>query len=143
MEPKFQKGQRVRHPEIAGITEGKIIQTQPSYRIISDSGTKYNFYESDLELCSYVYKVDLNDVKFKATHDSVNHPPHYTSDPSGIECIQVTRYRNFNIGNAIKYLWRQGLKDEVGRDTTDKQIEDLKKAIWYINDEIVRISNKN
>ena len=65
--------------------------------------------------------------------DMVNHPPHYTSDPSGIECIQVTRHRNFNIGNAIKYLWRAGIKDDA------RHIEDLKKAIFYINDEINRL----
>lgn len=66
-------------------------------------------------------------------NDPVNHPSHYCSDNSGIECIQITRWRNFNIGNAIKYLWRAGLKDEA------TQIQDLKKAIWYINDEIERL----
>jgi hypothetical protein len=65
--------------------------------------------------------------------DNVNHPKHFTSDPSGIECIQITRHRNFNIGNAIKYLWRAGLKDET------KHIEDLRKAVWYIEDEIKRL----
>lgn len=71
--------------------------------------------------------------------DMVNHPPHYTSDPSGVECIEVTRHRNFNIGNAIKYLWRAGLK-VVGNDQPlDKQIEDLRKAIFYIEDEIARL----
>lgn len=67
----------------------------------------------------------------------VNHPPHYTSDPSGVECIQITRHRNFNIGNAIKYLWRAGIKDDT------KQIEDLKKAIFYIQDEIERLESFN
>ena len=66
-------------------------------------------------------------------HDSVNYPKHYTSDPSGIECIEITRHRNFNIGNAIKYLWRAGLKD------SGATVEDLRKAIFYINDEINRI----
>jgi hypothetical protein len=65
-------------------------------------------------------------------HDPVQNPVHYTSDPSGIECIQITRHRNFNIGNAIKYLWRAGLKE-------DAKIQDLKKAIWYIEDEIKRL----
>ena len=65
--------------------------------------------------------------------DMVNHPPHYTSDPSGVECIDIVRHRNYNIGNAIKYLWRAGLKNE------DKHIEDLKKAIFYINNEIDRL----
>lgn len=66
-------------------------------------------------------------------NDPVNHPTHYTSDPSGIECITITRHRNFNIGNAIKYLWRAGLKDG------NSDIQDLQKAIWYINDEINRL----
>lgn len=65
--------------------------------------------------------------------DAVNHPAHYTSDPSGIECIEITRHRNFNIGNAFKYLWRSGLKDDA------TEIEDLEKAVWYINDEIARL----
>lgn len=74
--------------------------------------------------------------------DNVNHPQHYTSDPSGIECIQITRHRDFNIGNAIKYLWRAGLKQESSKDIVDKTIEDLEKAIWYINDEINKIKNE-
>lgn len=69
--------------------------------------------------------------------DIVNHPKHYTSDPSGIECIQITRWRNFNIGNAIKYLWRNGLKEN------NSNIQDLKKAVWYINDEIKRLEEIN
>ena len=66
-------------------------------------------------------------------NDNVNSPRHYTADPSGIECIEVTRWRNFNVGNAIKYLWRAGLKDDT------RTIEDLRKATWYINDEINRL----
>lgn len=65
--------------------------------------------------------------------DRVNHPPHYTADPSGVECIAITRHRNFNVGNAIKYLWRAGLKDDA------RHIEDLQKARWYIDDEIERL----
>jgi len=63
--------------------------------------------------------------------DPVNHPPHYTEHPSGIECIQVTEHLSFCVGNAIKYLWRADLKH-------DDAIEDLKKAAWYINREIER-----
>jgi len=69
-------------------------------------------------------------------NDMVNHPKHYTSDPSGVECIEIVRHRNYNIGNAIKYLWRAGLKNE------DKHTEDLRKAIFYIQDEINRIEGK-
>lgn len=74
--------------------------------------------------------------------DMVNNPPHYTSDPSGIECIEVTRHRNFNIGNAIKYLWRAGLKEDASTSAIQKQVEDLEKAIFYIKDEIKRIQGK-
>lgn len=72
--------------------------------------------------------------------DNVNHPAHYNSHPSGIECIEIARHHNFNIGNTIKYLWRAGLKSEEGMEDTDKQVEDLNKAIWYIQDEIKRIT---
>ena len=74
--------------------------------------------------------------------DNVNHPKHYTSDPSGIECIDITRHRNFNIGNAIKYLWRAGLKIDADKSSINKQIEDLEKAVWYIVDEIHRLGGR-
>jgi hypothetical protein len=60
--------------------------------------------------------------------DMVDHPPHYNNHPSGIECITVTEHMTFNIGNAIKYLWRVDEKDDP--------FQDLDKAIWYINREI-------
>lgn len=63
--------------------------------------------------------------------DYVNHPPHYTAHPSGVECITITRHMNFNKGNAVKYIWRAGDKGN--------EIEDLKKAAWYIDDEIARL----
>lgn len=66
-------------------------------------------------------------------HDVVNKPKHYCSHPSGIEAIQVTEHMSFCIGNAIKYLWRADLKNDA--------IEDMKKAIWYINREIERREN--
>jgi len=66
--------------------------------------------------------------------DTVNHPPHYKAHPSGVECIQITEHMNFCLGNAVKYIWRAGLKNDV--------IEDLKKAKWYIEREIaLRESN--
>jgi hypothetical protein len=66
-------------------------------------------------------------------NDNVNHPKHYTSHPSGVECIEITEHLNFCIGNAIKYLWRAGLKSD--------QVEDLRKARWYIDREIARLLN--
>jgi len=63
-------------------------------------------------------------------NDPVNNPKHYTSHPSGIDCIQITEHMGFCLGNAIKYVWRADLKDDA--------IEDLEKAVWYINREIKR-----
>lgn len=60
--------------------------------------------------------------------DPVNHPKHYTSHPSGIEAIQITEWMGFNLGNAMKYIWRADLKADA--------IEDLKKARWYIEREL-------
>lgn len=77
-----------------------------------------------------------------AKKDNVNHPKYYTSDPSGIECIDITRHRNFNVGNAIKYLWRAGLKIDADKSSINKQIEDLEKAVWYIVDEIHRLGGR-
>lgn len=67
--------------------------------------------------------------------DMVNHPVHYTSHPSGVETIEITEHMNFCLGNAIKYIMRSELKG--------KQIEDLKKAAWYINREISRLERMN
>ena len=75
--------------------------------------------------------IDMLDLQVQHLDLQVQHPAHYTSHPSGIEAIQVTRHMNFNLGNAMKYLWRAGLKDNA--------IQDLQKAIFYINDEIERI----
>ena len=66
-------------------------------------------------------------------NDPVNHPKHYTEHPSGIECIEITEHMNFCVGNAIKYIWRSADKG--------KEVEDLRKARWYIDREIARILN--
>lgn len=75
-------------------------------------------------------------------YDPVNHPRHYTSHPSGVECITITRHYCFSIGSAIKYLWRAGLKDEKGMTSREKEIQDLRKAIWYINDRISELEEE-
>lgn len=74
-------------------------------------------------------------------NDNVNHPKWYTQHPSGIECIEITRHYCFSIGNAIKYLWRAGLKVDAGLTDRQKEIEDLNKAIWYIKDRIKQLEN--
>lgn len=63
--------------------------------------------------------------------DSVDHPSHYTSHPSGVECIQVVEHMSFLRGNAIKYLWRADSKGDA--------LEDLRKARWYLDREIANL----
>lgn len=73
---------------------------------------------------------ELQAVYKPVPHDPVNHPSHYTSHPSGVECITVTRHMNFNLGNVMKYIWRADHKDVA--------LQDLEKALFYLRDEIKR-----
>ena len=72
----------------------------------------------------------LDAAKHVPVHDPVNHPSHYVSHPSKVECIQITEHMGFCLGNAIKYIWRADLKADA--------IEDLKKARWYLDREIAK-----
>lgn len=67
--------------------------------------------------------------------EMVNHPKHYNSHPSGVECIDIVEHMSFNLGQVFKYLWRMEHKGAA--------IEDLKKAAWYINREIERLGKAN
>ena len=77
--------------------------------------------------------MSIKEITEAMTRDNINHPAHYNSSPAmcecgrRIECIDVTRHMNFNIGNVIKYLWRAAFKNGL---------EDMKKAQWYLNDAI-------
>lgn len=66
--------------------------------------------------------------------DKIN-PPHYKAHLSGVECIQITEWMNFNLGNAVKYIWRCQEKNNT--------IIDLKKAAWYLNREIERLEKQH
>lgn len=83
-------------------------------------------------------KVEGNKIIYDPTRpltdpDPIN-PSHYKSHPSGIECIQISRHMTFNCGNAIKYIWRH--------DQKGNPVENLEKAIWYLNDEIKRLKGE-
>lgn len=86
-------------------------------------------------ICSHCFDFIMSDKNKPFTEppkcDSVNHPKHYNSNPSGVECIDIIEHLPFCIGNAMKYLWRSGQKGST--------IEDLKKAAWYVNREIERL----
>ena len=72
---------------------------------------------------------------------NVNHPGHYTwlKEVAGIEVIDITRHMSFDLGSALKYILRAGRKHEKGMTDEAKRIEDLKKARWYLDDEIGRL----
>jgi hypothetical protein len=97
--------------------------------------TKAMLEENNMgELKDKVYEESIvEEGKQKILHDPVNHPTHYTSYP-GIEVIQLTRHMNFCKGNACKYIARAEFKGT--------EIQDLEKAIWYLQDEIKRIKDK-
>lgn len=70
--------------------------------------------------------------------DAVN-PSHYKEHPSGVECIQITEHMNFCLGNAVKYIWRAGLKSVKH---AEHPAVDLKKAIWYLQREISNLEKQ-
>ena len=102
--------------------------------------------------CGAVYKTlsdvgprgcaKCGEVVFKTVgeDDAVDHPVHYTSHPSGVEAVDVCEHMTFNAGNAVKYLWRAGLKGNDAEDKRAKHVEDLRKAAWYVNREIERLT---
>lgn len=75
-------------------------------------------------------------VATKKANDLILKAPHYNAHPSGVECIRIVEHYNFNLGNCIKYIWRSGLKDSA------KDLEDLKKARYYLDNEI-QLREKN
>lgn len=105
-----------------------------------------NIIPNKRKIQQYTGTMEYNEIQedmANKTNDMVNHPKHYTSHPSGVECIEITRHYCFSIGNAIKYLWRAGLKAEQGMQDKQKEIQDLEKAIWYINDRIKQLKGES
>ena len=65
--------------------------------------------------------------------DKIN-PEHYEYRRGGVTAVDITETFNFNLGNAVKYIWRAGLKEG---ETAD---DDLKKAVWYLERELDRLA---
>ena len=112
-----------------------------------EEGKKSAISEMETAMCNAMQLlkcfIDCNDKEQKT--DNVNHPAHYTrlKELCGIAVIDITRHMNFCCGNALKYILRAGHKKDASLTDTDKQVEDLNKAIWYIQDEIKRITEFN
>ena len=86
--------------------------------------------DAEQEPVPFMGWIDKEDAVAKAKNDAVNHPKHYCNHPSGVECIQITEHMGFNLGNAMKYIWRA--------DEKNNAVEDLRKAIWYVQREIAK-----
>lgn len=117
---------------VVAITEDNVYYNYPQWTAFEGK-----IYSEELDNIDFD-AVLVKDVEEPVEEDAVNHPSHYNSDPSGVECIEITRHRNFNIGAAFKYLWRAGLKEDSSLDNLEKEIQDLEKAIFHIKDEISR-----
>lgn len=65
--------------------------------------------------------------------ETVNHPRHYNLHPSGVEAVDVCEQMSFNVGNAVKYLFRHEHKGGV---------EDLRKSLWYIKRELTNLTSR-
>ena len=107
---------------------------------------------TDISEREKVYITDRISIPFELEHqyeivskdDRVNHPSHYTwlKEKCGIEVIDITRHMDFDLGNVVKYVLRQGHKSEEGMSDKAKAIEDLKKARWYLDDKIKMLEEK-
>lgn len=72
----------------------------------------------------------------EAPEDLINSPSHYRNHPSGVECIQIVRHFPYNLGVAMAYIWRNGKK------AGNAAAQDLKKAVWHLQDEIATLEGK-
>ena len=121
-----------------------------SYGIVNDAGLIDYISQEEVEHC-----FTNKDVPDKITYfssadeeskikDNVNHPSHYTwlKDLCGVEPIDICKHLDFDLGNALKYILRAGHKKDISMTEGEKTIEDLKKAIFYINDKIEMLENE-
>lgn len=114
-------------------------------KVLNIAGGRCEISDAARHVCASVPTEALVNVAISArVHESANkkteqvsHPSHYAwlKDLCGVEPLDICRHLNFNTGNAIKYLLR---KDKVdgNKTKTEKCIEDLRKAVFYIQDEI-------
>ncbi len=120
--------------------KGRVYQSDVDDSLVDECNDTH--YWLDRELFEKHFKKCTLPTK-NSSDDRVNHPSHYTwlKKLCGIEVIDITRHMNFNLGNVIKYVLRSGHKSEEGMSDKQKRIEDLKKAVFYLNDEITRLEN--
>ena len=121
---------------------------------IFSKGHLYKCIESNILKGNNDEQIHLNDFDVNWDYyfnlavtpiDNVNHPRHYSylKELCGIEVIDIIRHMDFDLGNVVKYVLRQGLKSEEGMSNKEKAIEDLKKARWYLDDKIKMLEEES
>lgn len=97
----------------------------------TDGGASWCVVTSDGKVADHTYNlyftfdVETDDVIDISVDDEVNHPKHYTGHKADVECIMFTELLPSLAANAFKYVWRC--------DDKGNQMEDLEKALWYLN----------
>lgn len=126
------------NPKDIAYKKGNIYVSDVNGSLKDENGSTH-YWEGIKEFNKY-FKKYVIPIK----EDRVNHPSHYTwlKKLCGIEVIDITRHMDFCLGNAIKYIFRAGHKQDAGLTDNQKEIEDLKKAIWYINDRIKQLGGE-
>ena len=123
-----------------------VVLLQDNTTCVNTNGQKvaYNILTEDI-IKEYFKLTYTSNRANSPLEDRVNHPSHYTwlKDKCGIEVIDITRHMDFDLGNALKYILRAGHKSEEGYTNRQKEIEDLKKAIFYIQDKLKSLENEN
>ena len=117
-----------------------------SYGIVNDAGY-IDYFPEDVLTINFTKEEPPKEIPFSPIpliEDNVNHPSHYTwlKDLCGIEPIDICKHLDFDLGNALKYILRAGHKKDISMTDAEKTIEDLKKAIFYINDKIEMLENE-
>lgn len=112
---------------------GQQVTEERFKEIVESNG---GWYDSNRKLAGVSVKsrsnITTGNIPGEGQNPEVDHPAHYNQHPSGVECIDIVRWMGFNLGNVVKYLWRDGLKE------TEVELQDLEKAAWYLNNEILK-----
>lgn len=135
-----------------GLTKDKLymVVRATNYYISIMNDRKLETYLTDSDLKKFKLVLSKsNEVEhdeITKEGDDINHPSHYVwlKDLCGIEVLDITRHMNFNLGNVVKYILRAGrkpVKTENKSDYYEGMLKDLKKAEFYIKDEIKRVEN--
>lgn len=114
-------------------------EKDPVHFIMDEVAANFNVFPPSSETDIKDLKVGLEpepSISIAEKEDRISHPSHYTwlKDKCGIEVIDITRHLDFDRGNALKYILRATHKSEQGMSDKEKAIEDINKAIFYLND---------